>query len=198
MISAILLAAGSSLRMGSVNKLLLPWQGSTIVATTTARLLAAAPEEVIVVTGHQATRIEAALDSLPVRFIHNPSFATGITSSIQKGAGIAKGEGYMICLADMVLVTPEEYTLLSTSFQQRRLLDDRCIILPEFNGVTGNPVIFSSAYRSDILGHREMEGCKTLVRSNPHHQVRVSMPFDHVLRDIDYPDDYKSLTATGP
>src|SRR5215469_8621721 len=100
MISAILLAAGSSLRMGSVNKLLLPWQGSTIVATTTARLLAAAPEEVIVVTGHQAARIEAALDSLPVRFIHNPSFATGITSSIQKGAGIAKGEGYMICLAD--------------------------------------------------------------------------------------------------
>lgn len=194
MISAILLAAGSSVRMGAVNKLLLPWQDATIVAATTTRLLTAAPGEIIVVTGHQAPEIRKALHALPVHFIHNPSFATGLTSSIRTGVGIARGEGYMICLADMVLITPEEYALLFTAFQHQHFLDDRCIILPDFKDTIGNPVIFSAAYRSDILNHPENEGCKTLVRSNKTHHLRVTMPSDHVLRDIDYPDDYKALT----
>jgi molybdenum cofactor cytidylyltransferase len=195
MISAILLAAGSSVRMGTVNKLLLPWEGSTVVAATASRLLAAGLPEVIVVTGHQAAEIKSAMDSLPVKFIHNPSYSAGLTTSIRMGVSAAGGEGFMICLADMVLVAPEEYALLSTAFHQRHLFDARCIILPEFRGTTGNPVIFSAAYRSDILQHPEMEGCKMLVRSNREHHVRVCMPSDHVLRDIDYPDDYKSLTS---
>jgi len=198
MVSAILLAAGSSQRMGAVNKLLLPWRDNTVVATVAGHLLAAGLEEIIVVTGHQARGIESALHSMPVRFVHNPSFATGLTGSIQKGVSIAKADGYMICLADMVLVTPEEYSLLSAAFQERRALDDRCIILPEFKDTIGNPVIFSAAYRSDILQHPEKEGCKSLVRSNKDHHLRVHMPSDHVLRDIDYPDDYKALTPTPP
>lgn len=198
MISAILLAAGSSVRMGAVNKLLLPWQDTTIVAATATRLLASGPAEVIVVTGHQAPEIKEALRSLPVQFIHNPSFATGLTGSIRTGVGIAGGEGYMICLADMVLITPEEYTLLATAFQKRRLLDHRCIILPEFKDTIGNPVIFSAAYRNDILQHPEKNGCKSLVRDNAGHHLRVTMPSDHILRDIDYPDDYKTLTAMAP
>ena len=198
MISAILLAAGSSVRMGAVNKLLLPWQGATVIATTAANLVAAGLQEVIVVTGHQPAEIRSALHNLPVRFVHNPSFTSGLTSSIQTGVGIAGGNGYMICLADMALITSGEYALLSAAFQRGFLPDDRCIILPEFNHKTGNPVIFSSVYRSDILRHPEKEGCKTLVRSNILHHLRVPMPSDHVLIDIDYPDDYKTLTSTHP
>lgn len=198
MISAILLAAGSSVRMGAVNKLLLPWQGSTVVAATAANLVAAGLEEVIVVTGHQPDRIGSALHHLPVRFIHNPSHPSGLTSSIQAGVGIARGNGYMICLADMALITSGEYMLLSSAFQRGFLADDRCIVLPEFNRKTGNPVIFSSAYRDDILRHPEKEGCKTLVRTNVLHHLHIPMPSDHVLIDIDYPDDYKSLTSIAP
>ncbi|HVS96689.1 MAG TPA: nucleotidyltransferase family protein [Puia sp.] len=193
-ISAIVLAAGFSRRMGAANKLLLPWRDITVVAAVAQHLLSAAVDEVIVVTGHQSSEVEKALQSLPVRFIHNSAAHTGLTSSIQKGVSIAGGDGYMICLADMVLITPEEYTLLSSAFRARHLLDDRCIVLPDFQGKTGNPVIFSAAYRSDILLQPETEGCKTLVRSNPGHHLRVAMPSDHVLKDIDYPGDYAALT----
>jgi molybdenum cofactor cytidylyltransferase len=179
--------------MGTVNKLLLPWRDGTILATTAGHLLAAGIEEVIVVTGHQAPEIKTALHSLPVRLIHNPSFSSGLTGSIQTGIGIARGDGYMICLADMVLITPIEYALLADAFRRQYLVDDRCIILPDFQGTTGNPVIFSSLYRSAILQHPEKEGCKTLVREQKAHHLHIAMPSDHVLKDIDYPDDYTTL-----
>lgn len=198
MISAILLAAGSSTRMGAVNKLLLPWQDSTIIATTASNLVAGGLTDIVVVTGHQPTEIRSALHSLAVRFVHNPSFADGLTGSIRTGIAAAGGDGYMICLGDMALITAEEYTLLAAAFEKGRLADDRCILLPEFKHKTGNPVIFSSFYRSGILGHQEKEGCKTLVRSNALHHLRVPMPTDHVLIDIDFPDDYKALTGTIP
>jgi molybdenum cofactor cytidylyltransferase len=193
-ITAILLAAGSFKRMGAVNKLLLTWRDATIITAVAEHLLSAGLEEVIVVTGHQSADIEKALRSLPVRFIHNPAFETGLTGSIQKGVSIARGDGYMICLADMVLITPGDYALLTSAFRRQYPLDDRCIILPEFQDVTGNPVLFSAYYRNAILQHRETDGCKTLVRANRNHHLRVAMPSDHVLKDIDYPDDYKALT----
>jgi len=192
-ISAILLAAGSSGRMGAVNKLLLPWRGATIVAAVARHLLSAGIGEVIVVTGYQPNDIGNALQSLPVTLVHNPAAHTGLTGSIQKGVSIARGAGFMICLADMVLITPEEYLLLASAFRQQYALDDRCIVLPDFQGATGNPVIFSAAYRSAILQHPDPEGCKTLARSTRDHHLRVSMSSDHVLRDIDYPEDYAAL-----
>ena len=193
-ISAIVLAAGFSRRMGAANKLLLPWRNATIVATVAQQLLSAAVDEVIVVTGHQSGEVEKALRSLPVRLIHNPAAQTGLTSSIRKGVSIARGDGYMICLSDMVLITPAEYSLLASAFRDRYPQDDRCIVLPDFQGSTGNPVVFSAAYRPEILLHTETEGCKTIVRANSGHHFRVTMPSDHVLKDIDYPEDYAGLT----
>jgi len=195
MLSAILLAAGSSRRMGSVNKLLLPWQDKTILHATTSHLLAAGIDDIIVVTGHEADATRAAIGSLPVRIVHNPHYATGMTSSIQAGVHVAIGDGYMICLADMVMITPNEYTLLKISFKEFYSLDDRCILLPEFRGKKGNPVIFSSTYYAPLMEHPDAEGCKSLVLSHPNHHWRVTMPTDHILRDLDTPEDYRQLTA---
>jgi molybdenum cofactor cytidylyltransferase len=195
MLSAILLAAGSSRRMGADNKLLLPWQNKPIVAATAATLLAAGFEEVIVVTGHQAPEITAAIHPLPVSFVHNPLFETGMTSSIQAGVRKAAGKGYMICLADMVLITAAEYALLKNAWEKRYALDDHCIGIPEFGGEKGNPVILPAALREEILLHSEKEGCKDLVRTWSKHHLRIPMPTDHILRDIDRPEDYDGLTG---
>jgi molybdenum cofactor cytidylyltransferase len=193
MISAILLAAGSSQRMGPRNKLLLPWQGMTVLSATVKQLLAAGIEEVIVVTGHEAAETAAAVSTLPVHIIHNPHYTTGMTGSIQTGISIARGDGLMICLADMVLITPQEYALLGTAFEQQYPLDPLCIILPEYKGQKGNPVIFSSHYREAILQHPEMEGCRGLVRGHPDHHLYISMTTNHILEDMDSPEDYQAL-----
>jgi len=193
MLSAILLAAGSSRRMGNANKLLLPYQGKPLLYSTAEQILASGIDEMIVVTGHDQTAVTEALHPLPVRITHNPNHEEGMTSSIQAGVRIARGKGYMICLSDMVLITSEEYALLQQAFKEHYLSDDHCIIQPGYKGEKGNPVIFSSAYRSAILQHPEKEGCRQILRSNTTHIVPVHMPTDHILRDIDYPDEYQSL-----
>jgi molybdenum cofactor cytidylyltransferase len=194
MLSAILLAAGSSTRMAPANKLLLPWQDKPIVYHTAKHLLASGIEEVIVVTGHQAAAVTAALQPLPVRFIHNPGHTQGLTGSIRSGIRMAHAEGFMICLADMFLITAPEYVLLRTAFEQQYRHDARCIILPDFEGRTGNPVIFSAAWRDALLTLPQKEGGRSLVSAHADHHHRVPMPTDHVLRDLDTPGDYEALT----
>jgi molybdenum cofactor cytidylyltransferase len=195
MLSAIILAAGSSQRMGNRNKLLLPFGGKTVLETTISNILAAGIEELIVVTGNEAAQAEEAIKHLPVTVIHNPGYKKGMTSSIQEGVRNAKGKGYMICLADMVLITPEEYGLLRNSYNEQLSLDPECICIPQYNNEKGNPVIFSSRYRESILQHPEMEGCKRIVQLNKAHCHWIEMPTDHVLKDMDYYEDYLSTLS---
>jgi molybdenum cofactor cytidylyltransferase len=193
MVTAILPAAGSSRRMGTPNKLLLPWKGKPLIRITVENILAAGIEELILVTGNDPAAITAAISDLPVRFIHNSHYEAGMTGSIQAGISIANGHGFMICLADMALITPNEYILLIKAFEQEYSRNIHCILLPEYQEQKGNPVLFGSAWRDAIAKHPEEDGCKTLVRSNPQHQVRIAMPTDHILRDIDTPEDYQKL-----
>jgi molybdenum cofactor cytidylyltransferase len=193
MVTAILLAAGSSRRMGGPNKLLLPWKGRPLISATTENILAAGVGELILVTGHQAPAITAAVSDRPIHIIHNPHYEQGMTSSIRAGAAAAHGQGLMICLADMVLITPEEYSHLITAFTQEYSRDSKCILLPGYQGRKGNPVLFSSSWREAILQHPEEDGCRTLVRNNPGHQHHIPMPTDHILQDIDSPGDYEQF-----
>lgn len=195
MVTAILLAAGSSRRMGDSNKLLLPLKGKPLVAITAEHILSAGIGELIIVTGYQAPETAAAVSHLPARIIYNPQHEKGMTSSIQTGVGAATGQGYLICLADMALITPEEYILLIKAFELEYSRNIHCILLPEYRGQKGNPVLFSSAWRASLLEHPEEDGCRTLVRNNPQYHCRIPMPTDHILRDIDTPFDYKQLSG---
>ena len=90
--------------MGKDNKLLLPYNGKTVIATVVENILNAGLEEVIVVTGHEEEKLRMALQDMTVLFAPNPRYLTGMTSSIQEGIRKAQGKGYMICLSDMVLI----------------------------------------------------------------------------------------------
>ena len=195
MLTAIVLAAGSSKRMGGENKLLLPYKSKTIIASVVENLIKAGIEEIIVVVGYEAEQIKNALKELPVNFIYNAAYANGITTSIQSGVLHAKGDGYMICLSDMVLITPEEYALLQHTFKTQVQLNKKCICVPRYKNEKGNPVIFSSFYREAILQHTDMNGCKTIVESNKENIYPVDMQTNHILSDIDYLEDYKKLSA---
>ena len=193
MVSAIVLAAGLSKRMGAENKLLLPYKSKTIIERTVLNLLDAGINEVIVVTGFEADKITMTIQYLPVKIIYNTSYKKGMTTSIQKGAQSAKGNGYMICLADMFAITATEYNQLQTFFDECFKKDEQCICIPRFSNEKGNPVVFSSSYKEEILKHTDMEGCKTIVQSNKQHIQWLDMETDHVLQDLDYPEDYKKI-----
>jgi len=193
MLTAIILAAGSSRRMGR-NKLLLPYRGKPLLAYVTGNILSAGIGSVIVVTGHDAELVGETLKGLPVKLVHNPQYEKGMTGSIQTGVAAADGEGYMICLSDMALIAPEEYALLKNAFDKQHRQDNACIIQPTYDNQIGNPVTFSSAWRQAILEHTDPEGCKDIVRNHPGNIYRVEMNSASVLQDLDWPEDYDQLT----
>src|ERR1700744_6077449 len=132
MVSAIVLAGGLFTRKG-INKLLLPYEGRTIIETVVENICNGNVEEVIVVTGHQSDRIKKAVQQYPVSFVHNPEYALGMTTSIQHGVREATGDGYMICLGDMVKITSKEYNWLKFTFERNVEADKTTIVLPLFN-----------------------------------------------------------------
>jgi len=197
MLSIIVLAAGSSTRMGARNKMLLPLGDRTVIESTLFQILGARQAECIVVTGRDTERLQQLLGNLPVILVNNPDYEKGMTGSIQQGVKIAKGIGYMICLGDMPLISSEEYFRIHESFEESVQSDPKSICIPEFQGKTGNPVTFSSYYKNVILQHKEPEGCKEIVQSNIDHVYRITMTHDHILQDMDTPADYIRMTERG-
>ncbi len=102
-IAGVLLAAGMSSRMGDSNKLLVEIDGMPMVRHAAQAMLAGGIEDLVVVTGHQAPAIEAALSGLNLRFAHNPDFADGQSCSVAAGIAAmpASASGALIALGDM-------------------------------------------------------------------------------------------------
>ncbi len=196
MLNVILLAAGQGLRMGGPNKLLLPFRGRTVFETTLEQLCAADIGDVFVVSGHQRNELLPLLTGFAVQEIFNPDYARGMTSSIRAGVRSAVNERpYMICLADMPMISTASYKLLATSFLNIYSHDPSAILLPRFGQSRGNPVLFADSYREAILQHSDPEGCRGIVQANEQHLHWVQMPDDGILRDLDTPNDYAKLES---
>ena len=194
-VDAILLAAGESKRMGPANKLFLEVKGKPMIEHTLTALNHAALREVIVVTSLVNIQLLSEEIIRNYRIILNPDYQQGMTTSIQKGvdASGSGANGYMICMSDQPFMRTEEYNLLLQHFAEAYQKDPACIVVPFFQKQKGNPVIFSAQYRAAILAHAEMEGCKAIVQENRNHVVKIDMPSDSILHDIDTPEDYGKL-----
>ena len=102
-IAAVVLAAGRSTRMGAVNKLIAEIGGKPLVRIAAEQALASRASPVIVVTGHERERVEAALAGLPVALVHNPDYAEGLGTSLKAGIAAVPedADGAVVCLGDM-------------------------------------------------------------------------------------------------
>ncbi|MBK7477741.1 MAG: nucleotidyltransferase family protein [Haliscomenobacter sp.] len=194
-VSAILLAAGESRRMGAANKLFLEVGGKSMIQTTLDALCESPVAEIIVVSNPENfARLDDRIRS-SFRIVINPDFQLGMTTSIQKGIKQAAGDadGYMICMSDQPFLPAAEYTLLIEGFSAALREDPFCILVPFYREKKGNPVVFSNHYREDLLAHPDMDGCKGIIEKNRAHVVRQNMPTNAVLRDIDTPEDYSQV-----
>ena len=114
MIAALVLAAGQSTRMGTANKLLLPFRGSTVVAQTVDAVLASGVAETIVVVGHEAERVREALNGKAVGLVENPDYTQGMATSIHAGINAVQSgtSAVMVCLSDLPLLEAGELVLI--------------------------------------------------------------------------------------
>ena len=197
MITAILLAAGESRRMGAQNKLLLPYNGKALVRHMIDQLRASDAAEVLIVIGHESDQLFRLLIDESPFLVLNPNYKQGMTTSIQAGVKAAslKAHGYMICLSDLPLITPAEYNQLIRTFEEKYQIDPKLILQPSLNDKRGNPVIFSSFYRRQILQHPHLEGCKHIIQQNHKHLQTLPVQSDHFFRDMDTPDDYQTIIS---
>jgi molybdenum cofactor cytidylyltransferase len=192
-VTAILLAAGTSTRMGKANKLFLPFHGKPLILHTLEALRSSLVREVIIVTNEFNEKLLPEAIRQSYKVVLNPDYQQGMTTSIQHGVRAASKEtkGYMICLSDQPLLSASDYNLLLEGFSKACQTDPACIVLPFFQNQKGNPVIFSRYYREAILAHKQMEGCKAIVQQNKEHIFQQAMPTQATLIDIDTPEDYQ-------
>lgn len=198
--AAIVLAAGTSSRMGSRNKLLLPYHGKPLLAHAVESVLASSVSEVVVVIGHEADLMQDVLTGYTVTIAHNAHYQSGKTSSIRTGvaAASAAASGYMVCLSDLPLVTAAEHNRVIAAFLATHAEDARAIVRPVYEDQPGHPVILSAAYRQELLSARHPRACRNVVRR--HHAFVREIPWDtdHVIRDMDTPQAYSALRGIEP
>jgi molybdenum cofactor cytidylyltransferase len=195
-IAALVLAAGQSRRMGTMNKLLIGVDGMPMVRHVVAAVQAAHLAPVIVVTGHERERVEAALRDLPVRFAHNPDFAAGLSSSLKAGLGALPddADGVLVCLGDMPRVVAADIERLVAAFNP---VEGREIIVPTRNGKRGNPVLWARRFVPEMREVAGDVGARHLIGATPEAVAEVEMASDGVLTDIDTPQALARLAASA-
>jgi molybdenum cofactor cytidylyltransferase len=186
-IAAVVLAAGRSTRMGAQNKLLADVGGVPMVRRVAEAALESKAQPVLVVTGHQAADVGAALSGLDVRLVANPDYATGLASSLRAGIGAVPEdcEGALILLGDMPGVTAEHVDRLVDVFVEA----PECIVVPVHGGRQGNPVLWPRRYFPELLRLDGDAGAKRLIAAHREDVREVDLATTRILADIDTPEE---------
>ena len=190
-VSAVVLAGGASKRMGLTNKLLAEVNGAPMVYRSVRAALQSDAAEVIVVTGHEADLVREALSGLDVRFIHNPSYPEGLSTSLRAGIGAVSKNltGAVVLLGDMPRLTSGTVNALIERFHGD---NDKTICQPVFDGRSGNPILWPREYFSDMLDIRGDTGARQLLERYGAQLSKVEVDDPGIHFDIDEPADLDS------
>jgi len=189
-VSAILLGAGESKRMG-FDKLTLPWRKKTVFEQCLDTLIKSDVKEVIVVVNSGYKSTSFLLKSSKVKVAINPNFKEGMSSSIREGIKRVdrRSKGILIALGDQPLLKTKTINSLIRVFSLKR----EGIIIPFFRGEKGNPVIFHRRFERELLGLRGDIGGRSIIEKHLDEVTMVRVRSVGVLRDIDTWKDYKNL-----
>ncbi len=198
MITALVLAAGLSRRMGT-NKLLLPFKERTVLAQVVSVLQDCPLDEIIVVIGHERDRVK---DSISrhitqrggLRFVYNPNYAGGdMLSSIQ--AGLAALHNDSRCEAALVALGDQPQIEQRIAEQVIAAHEPGKVIIPSFNRHGGHPILIDRACWPDVLALPIGASLRDVWRAHPSWLRYVKVNTETVLRDMDTPDEYRRLVS---
>jgi molybdenum cofactor cytidylyltransferase len=192
MISAVVLAAGQSRRIGT-QKLLLPFAGQTVIGHVVDQVLAAFIGQVLVVVPEEGKAIRLALAGRRVTFAINPDSAGDMLSSVRCGLRVLpeRCRAVLIVLGDQPAISADLICDLVRAFETSA----RRIVVPVHNGRRGHPILFSADYVAELLTLHDGAGLRGLLQAHPDdiHPLDVTNPA--VLADIDHLDDYNRELA---
>lgn len=193
-VAGIILAAGTSSRMGRT-KQLLPYKGATILGAVVENALAADLDPVILVLGCDAARIEKTLrqqmDVSKLKTTFNPDFKNGQSSSIVQGLKNVENntDAAMFLLGDQPQITPATLNYLVDTFKKKPVP----IMAPCYEGQRGNPVIFSRSLFPELRVLEADTGARILFKKHAHQIRMLAVTDPAIVTDIDTPLDYQQI-----
>lgn len=198
MISAIILAAGKSRRMGE-QKLLMRWGDTTVIEHVISVFVAAGLDEILVVTGSHRRETESTISAMqiniPVKNVFNEEFSTGeMLSSIQCGLrelskGLAKAA--LIALGDQPQVRRGSVRMVCEAFRQR----GGPLVVPSFQMRRGHPWLVEKRLWGEILELHPPHTPRDFLNkySDQIKYVKVNDP--GILADFDTPEEYAAAKS---
>jgi molybdenum cofactor cytidylyltransferase len=199
-VGAVLLAAGAGIRLGGRPKALLELGGVPLILRQLIALSGAGVDEVVVVLGHHAEAVEAAVRQFPITLVHNPAPDDGLPSSVRIGlkALSPKLDAVIVALADQPLIDEHDITALIGAFKKR---GDAAMVVPRVlvahgDPEPGNPVIFDAALREPWLAGDADLACRKWRLSHPELVRWFDTDNRRYRIDIDTPEDLERFTAS--
>jgi molybdenum cofactor cytidylyltransferase len=196
-VGAVVLAAGSSSRMGKP-KQLLPLAGTTVLEQTLQNLRAAHVDEIVLVLGSSAEIIERQLSTSSIKnlkILVNPDYSQGMASSLSVGLSATASEidAALIVLADQPFIQPETFNRIIDRYHH----SEAQIIIPAYRGFRGNPVLLDRSVFDEVMALKGDIGCRAIFGDHSDRIVKVEVDDIGVLLDIDNREDYERLRVFG-
>lgn len=202
MISALILAAGQSKRMGQP-KMLLPWGRQTVLEHVISVFVTAGVEDILVVTGAVHEKIEPVVagsgEAYPVRVVYNPDYRNGeMLSSLQCGLrtlsatplhhAAAKPVAALVGLGDQPQVQERSVRLVCEAFVQTESL----LVVPSFQMRRGHPWLVARPLWQDLLDMQSPHSPRDFLNAHADHIRYVDVDTPSILADLDTPEDYQA------
>jgi molybdenum cofactor cytidylyltransferase len=186
---AIVLAAGESTRMGTP-KMILPYEGMTIIEKVLENILASDIEKVVAVLGSHKNEVLKVIERFPVLHCYNNNFKNGMLSSVKCGFEFLPGNFHaaMVFLGDQPMVETSVINKMIDVYSG----SGKGILVPVFENQRGHPLMADKKYRDEIINLDDPEGLKGLLRRHPDDLLEVATENPSVLKDIDTMEDYNN------
>ncbi len=188
MITAIVLAAGQSKRMGQ-QKMLMSWGQTTVIGRVIGTLMEGGVKDIHVVTGRNEVELKSALKANDIQFIYNPDYANGeMLTSVQVGLDSMEDvtEAVLIVLGDQ----PQLELKVIREIIDRYLLTHHKIIVPSYQMHRGHPWLLEKSYWQEILNLHHPATLRDFLKAHSEIIDYVSVETPSILQDLDNQADY--------
>ncbi len=194
-VGAIVLAAGTSSRMGEA-KQLLPLGNSTVLEQTLKNLHSSKVEEIVLVLGASAETIQQQISLRSfknLKMVINPDYHQGMSTSLRAGLSSTDPtmDAALIVLADQPFIKPETLNQIIDGYRN----SEARIVIPTHNGNRGNPVLVDRSIFPEVMELKGDTGFRAIFSQYHDEIAKVAVADRGILLDIDNKEDYERLRS---
>ena len=194
-IGAVILAAGTSSRMGEA-KQLLRFGENTLLERAIENVRASRVDEIVLVLGHEARTIQERVSVRNLKVALNEAYQQGMGTSLRTGLAKLDSEidAALIVLADQPFVRPATVDLLIDEYERSKAQ----ILIPVYKGFRGNPVLLDRSVFPEVMALSGDIGCRAIFGDHLDGILKVPVEDIGILLDLDSKADFERLLTFKP